>query len=426
MAAVVFRQIRHLAGQMLASSFVRPRTQEDRNAQMLYLNTAMMGVAFGGITSFLPVFLARLGASSTLLGWLTSAPALLAVFSLIPGAIIAELNPDQVKVRVTYAQIVRASYLVCALAPFVVPAEYLAVVLVIIWTVKTFPEAVAIPAWMAVMARAISPERRARLNGERWALLSVVSAISSAAFGWMLDSIPFPWNYQLVFFISFATAGLDPYFFSFIRVPPLERPEISPSRNPVTRFVEYLKPVVHHKPFIVFLGATILYRIALNLPAPLFSLFWVNELRASDTLIGLRGTVGNAALVIGYIFWGRSANKMGHRMVLILSALTFATYPIITALSPTAWWLLPAAAVWGLTVSGLDIGLFDLMLASCPQQRQPLFAAVWSMVANAAIFAGPLMGAALSNATSIGVALLIAGALQAITTIPFVFLPKDV
>ena len=46
------------------SPMLNPSTQEDRNARLLYLNTAMVGVATGGIAAFLPVFLARLGAST--------------------------------------------------------------------------------------------------------------------------------------------------------------------------------------------------------------------------------------------------------------------------------------------------------------------------------------------------------------------------
>jgi len=101
-------------------------------------------------------------------------------------------------------------------------------------------------------------------------------------------------------------------------------------------------------------------------------------------------------------------------------------YPILTALAPSAPWLLPVAAVWGITAAGVDIGLFDLMLAACPEHRQPLFAAVWSMAANAAVFAGPLLGAALSNATTIATALIIAGIAQWVMTLPFSTLPRDV
>jgi MFS family permease len=416
------RAIQHIKG----SALVNPRTPEERNARLLLLNTSMIGFSSGGIVAFIPVFLARLGASSSLVGWLISAPALLGVFSLIPGAMLAERHSDQVKLRSMVSRLVYSSYLLCGLAPFVIPAAHLPPVLVFIWTFKTLGESVTIPSWTAVMLQAVSPQRRAQVNGVRWALLSLVCAASSAFFGWLLDGISFPLNYQVVFIISFATAWLDPFFFSFVRVPPLEKPHLQSTRSLGKRIVEYLRPVVHHRPFLMYLAGTILYRIALNFPSPLFSLFWVNRLHASNTLIGLRGTVGNAALVLGYIFWGRSANRMGHRKVLTVSALTFAIYPIMTALSPSALWLLPAAAVWGLTASGLDIGLFDLMLASCPERRQPLFAAFWSMAANTAIFAGPLLGAAVSDATSLSTALIVAGAAQVLTTIPFVLLPGDV
>ncbi len=418
----------HIAHWVKSSPLIHPRTQEDRNIRLLYLNTAIVGVPSGGVVAFLPVFLARLGASSSMVGWLTSAPALVMVLALIPAAMIAERNPDQVKVRTRYAWLYQLAYLLAALAPFVIPTTSLPVVLVVIWMLKTFPEAVSTPSWTSVMARAVPPERRAHLNGTRWALLSVMCALSSAFFGWLLDSVPPPLNYQLVFGISFVTAWFDPFFFSFIKVPPL--PHV-PSEHLHTdglfkRFAGYFQPVLSYKPFLSFIAITILYRVALNFPAPLYSLFWVNQLHAPDTLIGLRGTVGNAALVVGYLFWGRSANRIGHRQVLFLSAIGYAIYPIMTGLSPNAWWLLPAAAIWGLTAAGLDIGLFDMMLAYCPERRQPLFGAVWSMVASAAVFVGPQLGAILSDATSLGMALVIAGAAQVVTTIPFIALPRDV
>lgn len=412
--------------QISESPLVRPRTLEERNARFLLLNTSMIGISSGGIVAFLPVFLARLGASSTLLGWLNSAPALLGVLLRIPGAMIAERYPNQVKVRSTVAMFVYSAYLLCGLMPFFLPAQQLPTILVIVWTLQAIGESVTVPSWMAVLHQAISPQHRAQLNGIRWAMLSLLSAASSAFFGWLLDRIAFPLNYQIVFFISFATALLDPFFFSFIRVPPLAKPPMHSTSHLGKRVAEYLRPVLHYKPFIVYLASTMLYRLALNLPSPLFSLFWVNKLHASDTLIGLRGTIGHAALVAGYLFWGRSANKLKHRNVLTLSALGLALYPFVTALSPNAFWLLPAAAIWGLTASGVDIGLFDLMLASCPEHRQPLFAAFWSIAANMAIFIGPLLGAKLSEATSLGMALFIAAIAQALTTIPFVLLPGDV
>lgn len=375
--------------------------------------------------AFLSIFMARLGASATLIGTLSSIPALFAILVFIPAAVIAERRSDHVRVRTVYAKLGRLCFLACALVPFVIPTAYLPLVLVLIWVLKTFPDCVSSTAWTSVIARAIPAERRAHLNSTRWALLSIVSALSSAFFGWLLDSVAFPLNYQLVFFISFVFGWLDPLIFSRIRVPKTKRPKHREAPGLAARIKEYLSPVAQYRPFLLFAAITVSYRIALSLPTPLFGLFWVEELGAADTVIGLRGTVGHAALVIGYLFWGRMANRMGRRSLLMASAAGLAFYPIATALSPSAIWLLPAAAIWGLTASGINISLFDIMLTAMPDERQPLFAAVWNMIANGAVFVGPFLGAALAQSTSRGTALLIAGLLQMVMTVPFIFLPHD-
>lgn len=424
-----------LVRMIAAHPLVSPRNQDERNVRCFYLNTAIIGVPFGGITSFIAVFLARLGASSALMGWLTSAPALLAAIVYLPGAAIAERFSDQVGVRVTCARLVRLSFLACALLPFVVPEEAsgtLAVLLVVLWTVRAVFDAVAIPAWSSVLARAIPPEGRARVNSTRWALLAIVSAVSSAFFGWLLDQVAFPLNYQIVFAISFAVGWLDPMVFRRIVVPLIEVAPRSPRADGLmatlhgipARLAEYLRPIAYERRFLLFVAATTVYRVALAMPSPLFSLFWVNELYASDGLIGLRGTVGNAALVVGYMIWGRLANRIGHRQVLLLAAGGLAFYPAVTALSQSAAWIPPAAAIWGLTVAGLDVGLFDLMLLACPDHRNQRFVAVSNMVANLAMFIGPLLGVALSDATSLATALLVIAALQIVTMAPFLFLPR--
>lgn len=404
---------------------MHPRDQEERNIRLLYLNTSMVGVAAGGIMAFLPVFLARLGANSTMISWLTSGPALVAVVFLIPGAIIAEHHANQVQVRVTWVSVVLLGYLLCALAPFVVPIAYLPIVLIFLWTFKVLAEAVTIPAWTAVMARAVSPRRRAQLNGTRWALMSLVMAVSSAFFGWLLDRVTFPFNYQLVFFISFAVAVLDPLFFAQIKIPPNEVLRQPSGIGLKRRVQDYFLPVFRHKPFVTYLLSTFIYRIALNLPVPLLTLFWVNELKAPDTLIGLRGTVGYSALVVGYMLWGRFANHLGHRKVLFISTLGLAFYPFLTGLLPSAIWMLPVALLWGLTAAGIDVALFDMMLGAVGQAREPLFAAFWSIEANLCVFIGPLLGAALSNAVGLRTALVIGGLLQVVTTLPFLRLPRD-
>lgn len=407
------------------SAFVHPRTTDEHNFRLLCLNTAMIGVAQGGIVTFLPIFFARQGASPAMLGWLASAPSLMVVLFGLLGASIAERYADQARASALWVLPVRFSFLLCALLPFWLPPEQLLLPLLVIWTVRAIPLTVSIPTWTSVISRAVSPEKRARLNGTRWAFMSVAVALSSALFGLLLDRVPSPLNYQLVFFISGALAMLDPWFFSRVRVPLVERPASAQSVRGLRGLIAYFAPVVRHKPFMVFLAATTLYRITLYVPGPLFTLYWVNDLAASDTLIGVRSTVGYAALVVGYLFFGRHANRIGHRRLLMVAALFTALHPILTMLAPSAIWLLPVAVVWGLAASGVDIGLFDITMASWPGERQPLFGAVWNMTTEFSAFLGPLIGASLPSAMSLGVALLVVGVAQMLATVPFVALPRD-
>jgi len=410
------------------SRVLHPQTREDRNELYFYLNTGMFGFATGGIMAFLPVFLARLGASSSALGWLNAAPALLAVVLLIPGAMVAERSTDQVRVRVRSAFLIKVTYLLCGLVPFFVPPErydLLPAILIVIWLLKSFPDSVALPAWTSVMARGFSPRRRARVNAVRWAIMSLASAIGSVLFGQVLERIAFPVNYQVVFLLSFALSVFDPIFFSKVQVDPSTIPQLQERSTPWSRLAEYVRPAFSYRPFVRYLLATGPYRIALQMGAPLFSLFWVNELAATDGLLGFRGMLGSLALVVGYVIWGQMAGRWGHRRVLFVGAVGVAAYVLMTALSPSPWWLLPAAVLWGVSVPGVDLGLFDLMLGACPEERQPLFGAVWSMVASLAMFAGPLIGAWLGAAMGLAPGLMVVAALQLVTTAPFVVLPRD-
>jgi MFS family permease len=96
----------------------------------------------------------------------------------------------------------------------------------------------------------------------------------------------------------------------------------------------------------------------------------------------------------------------------------------MTALAPSVEWLLPAAAVWGFTVAGIDIGLFDMLLISAPPGRLPSFAAVAQVLSSVAMAVGPLLGAALAGVVGTQSALLIIGGLQLISTLFFLLLPN--
>jgi len=400
-------------------------SEEDHNILNWYASTSLFGVVDGSMWVFLPVFLARLGASPAVVGLHTSLPALLAMACAIPTGMLVDRAANQMAAWKRIAFCMRMFYPLVILAPFFVPRDVLPIFIVVVWALRTIPDTAGTSLWTAIAGRAVSPARRGHVNGTRWALLSLTAAACQALAGRWLDVGPFPGAYQAMFIVAFMATMGEWYFFGRLRVPNVPPPERA-GATLRERVRDYLRPLAGHRPFVRFVAGTFAFRVAYNMPAALFTLLWVRELGASNALIGLRGTVAYAALVVGYLFWGRNANRLGHRRVLAAGALGVAIYAITSALLPAPVWLVPVALLWGIFVAGTDIGLFDLLLHTCPRGMEARFVSVSQFAANLAIFVGPLLGVALAGVTSVRTAMLVAGALQLASIAAFALLPKDV
>ena len=363
------------------------------NIRNLIFQTALAGVVNGGIAAFLPVFLVRLGAGTVAVSLLTALPAVVTILLSLPsGAIVARQRRLVRSSAISYL-LLRICYLLVALVAAAEPS-LAAVLIVAIWGLSAVPSTIANTAWYSVLAEAVPPRRRPVVNGVRWALLGLVSALTVAAFGRLLDSLPFPLNYQIVFLISFVAGLLNVYFYSRLEIPDRE-PAVPETQRPAlrTQVAELLRPLTEGGTFLTFCITTTVLRVGLFLPVGLYSVYWVNNLAATDTLIGLRTTIGNVALMLGYYFWGRQASARGHERVLVITALGLGFYPLLTGLADRPELLLPAALIWGIFASGIDVSLFEGLILVTPDDRRPRFVAVNTALANIVAFAAPIVGA---------------------------------
>ncbi len=410
-------------------------TVEDRNYRNLLLSGAWFGPIDGGIFTYLPVFLARLGASPAVVSLLTSAPSFVGIFTCLPGGAYAERQSDLVRILVRAVFVSRIFYPLIALTPLLLGPASVPIAIVVLWTLAALPGAVHLPAFTAMMQKAIPAERRAKFNGTRWGLMALFSGTMITVFGLMLDRTSFPLGYQILIMVSFGASLMNLYYFKKIEVSPFVRDPDTAITGAgssgegllqpwMARLHHFLAAFIAYRPFVRYNLAGLAFRLALTMPAGLFSIYWVQVLHATDTWIGLRGTAGYAMLVIGYWFWGRMANRVGHRTLLLVCGAGVAMYPVLTALAPSVEWLLPAAAVWGFTAGGIDIGLFDMLLISSPPGRLPSFAALAQMLNSIVLAAGPLLGAALAGWIGTQTALLVIGALQLAGTAFFLLLPN--
>lgn len=399
-------------------------TREDRNARNLVLGSAWLGFIDGGIATYLSVWLVRLGATPAMMGLLASLPQLANMIAVLPAGAYVERQKNHVAVVNRFALITRSGYLLIAALPFFLAPEQTPLVAIALWSALALPGAAFFPAFMAVIQKAVPPQMRARVNANRWALYSVVGAAAIPAIGAMIDHMPFPTGYQLAFAISFFGSLPSLFFFGRIVLPPFEAASVrSTERRPLReRIRAFVDPFLASRAFVRYNLAVALFRVALAMPAGLFSIYWVDYLGATDTQVGIRGAVAYLTLVAGYWLWGKVANRMGHRRLLFIAAL-IGLYPIVTGLSPSVEWLIPAAIIWGVFVAAVDIGIIDMLLLACPEGRQPSFSAVSNMLASAEVMVGPLIGAALASVIGVAEALVVSGVLQLASAVFFFLLP---
>ena len=397
----------------LGSWLARPTSVEERNVRNVLIDGMGVGLVTG-VSTFLPVFLVRLGATPFLVGLLTSMPALTGMLLAIP---IGRLLERQRNVVPWYSRArvwVLGSYALTGLVPFFFPLALAPLPIIAIWAIATVPQAIVNVAFTVVMSAVAGPHRRLYLMSRRWSTLGIASAITVAIVGVLLDWMAFPLNYQWVFVGSFAGGLLSFFFSSRIVIPDNDPAEqaAGPRHSWWIRLREGLAGLRQNAAFNRFLISQFVFRCGITLALPLFPLYWVRELQTSDAWIGTINTVQNAVLLGAYFLWSSMSRRRGTVLVLRLCAFGLGFYPLLTGLSTSVPPLVLFAALAGIFNAGIDLVLFDILLATCPQRHTASYVAVYQMTTYVATFIAPIAGTALAAAFGYEPALFVASGLR--------------
>ncbi len=394
----------------VTDAFAPRRSVDAQNAWNLYQDIFWFGVLFAVWQSFLSIYTIRLGGTDTHVGLLSALPALAAIFASIPGSRMVEREKKPLSVMLVTGTLHRVGFLALGLVPslFVTNRADWAVAL---FCLATIPQSVANVAFTTMFARAVKPEDRPRVVSNRNVLIGVSSTATALLGGKFLDLVIFPTNYQLLFALAFLTSLLSIYYLARIRLPaPARAPLPSAQESRGARgFIAMLRAQPAYMRFTF--GAFIVH-LALFFAIPLYSIYWVRVLHATEGWVGLLMMVQSATSIFAYPIWGRLSTQYGNRTILVVASLGLGMYPFFTALAPSVEWLLPIAFWGGALSPGLVIALFNGLLEVCPEERRASFIAVYNTAINIAAFIAPVVSSSLTSVVGVQALLFVAAGVR--------------
>jgi len=404
--------------QRLFGTLKRNELAAPRNQRLLLADAFGTGLAFA-VQGFLSVFLVRLGATDALVGMLTALPALVGMLISAPAGEFLRRQPD---IASWYAKSRLAAvsfYVLTGLAPFVF-MRYLPEVIIAIAVVATIPQTLAAVSITVIVSTVAGPGGRLALAGKRWPIMSLTNMLAVAAIGWVLTVLHFPVNYQVIF-ISSLLGGLIAYH-AASRID-LPHAQVESGRiSPLATLRDIRHSLGDSKPFVRFTVSQFLWRIGALLPLPLYAIYWVRHVEASDAAISLISSARIAMTIVSYFIWTRASQRISRRSMLLVSSLGICLYPLLTSLTLRPQLLALWGGLDGFFAAGFNLAFYDILMSTSPPGHETTYVGLYQTTVSLALFIGPLVGTSLSGIIGIESTLIAGSALGFVGVVIMVLL----
>ena len=385
-----------------------------RNFRNVQIDAIAVGLT-SAAAPFLPVFLSRLNAATVEISLLTTMPGVTGLLLALPLGQFLQNRKNIIPWFSAARLLYILSYALTGFAAFLFQDKALIIAILIIWAFATLPQTLLNISFPVVMNAVAGPERRYELMSRRWSILGITTSITVFTIGQVLEWIHFPRNYQLVF-LSLSIGGILSYYLSS---------QISlPNSSALTNTAEKqknkkelfasidLQVIRGQKKFISFILRRLVYLTGVSMTLPLFPIYYVHEVQASDGWIAAFTTIQTSIIVVGYLFWSKQSRIWGARSVLLLATAALSFYPIFTALTKNLWIIAIYAAIAGIFQGGLDLVFFDELMKTIPIEYSPTFVSIAQGAQFLSAIFAPLIGTLFANTFGISFGLILGGTLR--------------
>jgi MFS family permease len=399
----------------------------DRNIWYLVLEMFWASI-LGSIALFNAAYAIRLGADNLQVSLLTSIPALMAVLVSIPAGRFLQRRARRAPWVFGGLFLHRAGYLLVAISPWVeIPTISPGMLVVLVLVLISAPAHFFNVGWIAMLGEVVPENRRAAVFAARNIVNQVTVSITVFLCGQWLSKIAFPINYQSLYMLGFVASMLSMYYLYKMIVPDSKVAEVEPAstgfKSP-RQFIGSVNQTMRENPaFMRITRNTLLHGFGVWMAAPLYALYFVRELEATDAWLGLNGMVASVGTIAGYSFWRWLMTRWGEPLSLKRTICLVGVYPLLVGLTPSLSLILVLGAINGLIVPGTNLSHFNMLLKVTPAESRPTHTAMYITIMNIGAFVCPIIAVAVANIIGLGPMLVAAGLLSVIGSTSFIWWP---
>jgi predicted MFS family arabinose efflux permease len=181
---------------------------EGANFRHLVWDIAWFGLALAATTRFLQFFALEMGATAMDLGWITALPALVVMMTTMLSPWWRSCCSSSISAVMLPGFIQRLMFLLPAFAPFF-PPEWRVPWIIAASTLPMIGQGVVSAIFVMMMRETVDDSQLQRLLTRRHIAMNVTITGGAVAFGLMLEALPFPLNYQIMFVAAFGFAMIS-------------------------------------------------------------------------------------------------------------------------------------------------------------------------------------------------------------------------
>lgn len=301
--------------------------------------------------------------------------------------------------------------------------------------------------WLSWMATLVPARLRGRYFGLRNSAgsLTTLLCVPIAGWGvshWMGGSIQ---GYGMVLLLGIV-AGLISIGFQYFMVDvnpqvqnahavqpsPGDAPAATTTQLGIGEWVATLQEILQQPNFLRFLFYFSGWMFAVNLSAPFFNFYLLDTLQLDVTWVTLYNSLHSGAHLLMLMLWGRIADRIGNRSILIWVGILVAITPIlwlsVGTRSLDLWLILPLLHVLaGATWAAIDLCSNNLQLGVAPTRHQSSYFAIVAAVAGVSGALGTTLGGTLAELIDGGVlgVFALSSGLRLLALIPLVFVKEE-